>query len=99
MKFNFKISNLALKDLNEIWAYTAEHWSKQQANKYYREIIQAIQEISNSPELGKPIDDVIQTHRRINVKSHMVIYKIKDETLFVDRILHQMMDIDKHLKE
>lgn len=45
MKFNFKISNLALKDINEIWAYTAEHRSKQQANKYYREIIQAIQEI------------------------------------------------------
>ncbi len=39
MRLNFEISRLALKDLDDIWAYTAEQWSKQQANKYYKEIL------------------------------------------------------------
>ncbi len=28
MKLNFVLSRLALKDLDEIWDYTAEQWSK-----------------------------------------------------------------------
>lgn len=99
MKFNFEISRLALKDLDEIWEYTAEHWSKQQANKYFKEIILVINKICNNSEIGKPIDDIKIGHRRINVKSHMIIYKIKKEIIYIDRILHQKMDIDEHISE
>ena len=45
MRFTFEISKLALNDLDEIWKYTAQQWSKQQANKYYKEIFQLINEI------------------------------------------------------
>ncbi|MBK9680040.1 MAG: type II toxin-antitoxin system RelE/ParE family toxin [Saprospiraceae bacterium] len=55
MKFNFEISKLALKDLDDIWEYTAEQWSRQQANRYYKELIQSIQEICNNSKIGKPI--------------------------------------------
>jgi toxin ParE1/3/4 len=99
MKFSFEISKLALKDLDDIWAYSAAQWSKQQANRYYQEIIQIIQEICNNSEIGKTIDYIIQGHRRINVKSHMIVYKIKQEIIYIDRILHHKMDIEKHLKE
>jgi toxin ParE1/3/4 len=99
MKFNFEISKLALKDLNDIWEYSTDQWSKQQANRYYKEIIEAIREICNNSEIGMPIDYVKPGHRRINVKSHMIVYKIKKEVIYIDRILHQKMDIDKHLNE
>jgi len=45
MKFKFEISKLALEDLNIIWEYTAEQWSKPQVNKYYNYIMQAILDI------------------------------------------------------
>ncbi len=97
MKFNFVLSRLALKDLEEIWYYTFEHWSKQQANKYYKDIFEVIHGICKDSLLGKSIDDIKIGHRKINVKSHMIIYKIKQNTIYVDRILHQNMDIDKHI--
>lgn len=84
MKFNFEISKLALKDLDEIWEYSAEQWSKLQANRYYKEIIQVIREICNNSEIGKAIDYVRQGHRRINVKSHMIVYKIKKEIIYIE---------------
>jgi toxin ParE1/3/4 len=99
MKFNFKLSRLALEDLDEIWEYTAEHLSKQQANKYYKAIFEVINEICNNSEKGKPIDEIKKGHRRVNVKSHMIIYKVKSEIIFIDRILHQHMDLEEHLNE
>lgn len=99
MKFNFEISKLALKDLDDIWEYTAEQWSKPQANRYYKEIIQVIQEICNNSEIGKPIDYVKQDHRIIHVRSHMIVYKINREIVYIDRILHQKMDIERHLNK
>jgi plasmid stabilization system protein ParE len=33
MKLKFEISELALKDLENIWEYTVEQWSNEQANK------------------------------------------------------------------
>ena len=99
MRFTFEISKLALNDLDEIWKNTAQQSSKQQANKYYKEIFQLINEICNNSELGKSIDEVKKGHRRINVKSHMIVYKIVNEKIYIDRILHQKMDIEKHLIE
>jgi len=99
MRPSFEISKLALKDLDEIWNYTAEQWSKHQANKYYKEILQAIKEICTNSEIGKSIDEVKKGHRRISVKSHMIIYKMEKEIIFIDRILHQKMDIEMQLKE
>lgn len=99
MIFDFEISNLALKDIDDIWEYTAKHWSKQQANKYYKDIFEVINEICRNKASGKPIDDIKKGHRRINVKSHMIIYKVQEETIYIDRILHQKMDIEQHLNE
>ncbi|MBL0192352.1 MAG: type II toxin-antitoxin system RelE/ParE family toxin [Saprospiraceae bacterium] len=99
MKTSFEISKLALKDLDEIWKYSAEQWSQQQANRYYEDISEMILEICHNPEIGKPIDYISQGHRRLNVRSHMLVYKVKNEIIYIDRILHQKMDIDKYLHE
>jgi toxin ParE1/3/4 len=99
MKFNFEISRLALEDLDNIWEYTAEQWSKEQANKYYNEIFSAKGKICENSDIGKPIDEIKKGHWRTNVRSHMIIYKIKGTTIYIDRIFHQKMDIEKHLND
>jgi len=99
MKLTFEISELTLKDLDNIWEYTAELWSAEQANKYYNEIFSVIGKICENPDIGKPIDDVKKGHQRTNMKAHMIIYKVKETTVYIDRILHQKMDVEKHLDE
>jgi toxin ParE1/3/4 len=99
MMLNFKISKLGLDDLENIWEYTVEVWSVDQANKYYKEIFSEIDKICVDSNIGKPIDEIKKGHRRTNVKSHMIIYKVIGTTIYIDRILHQKMDIEKHLYE
>lgn len=38
MKLAYELSYLALKDIDNIWTYTATKWSVAQANKYYEQI-------------------------------------------------------------
>ena len=65
MKLKFEISELALEDLDNIWEYTVEQWSKEQANIYYNEIFSAIGKICENSDIGKPIDEFIVKINRI----------------------------------
>ena len=97
MKYNLELSKLAIKDIDDIWLYTFENWSKVQANKYYKELFVAIDRICQNPEIGKSLNDVKPNHRITKFKSHMIVYKLLDQTVYLDRILHERMDIDSFL--
>ena len=94
MSLKYKLSKLALRDLDGIWEYTFETWSKAQANKYYKEIIKGIDVICKNPEIGKSIDELKSNHRIKKVKFHLIVYKVKNNIIFIDRILHERMDIN-----
>lgn len=40
MSVSYRISEKAIKDLNEIWLYTLETWSQEQADRYYHLLIE-----------------------------------------------------------
>jgi toxin ParE1/3/4 len=96
---NYQISEKAIEDLEQIWLYTFENWSLEQADRYYKLIIQEIQYIAKHPESGKSIDFVRKGYKVVKVKSHIVCYKSTDEIVFVVRILHQRMDVENRLSE
>ena len=49
---NYKISVKAAEDLENIWLYTFEHWSYEQADRYINLIIDEIEYLAQKPELG-----------------------------------------------
>ena len=98
MKCNYRISAKALEDINEIWIYTLENWSLNQANHYYRLIYQEIEHIVEEFEAGKDIGKIKLGYRQFRVKSHLIIYKkAEDGIVEIVRVLHQMMDIPNQL--
>jgi len=99
MKLKYELSKLGLRDISSIWNFTAEKWSVNQANKYYKQLIKEIDGICKNPEIGKSIEEVKEKYRSRTFKSHLIIYKIEGEKIFIDRILHQKMDIDNEIRE
>ena len=95
----YKLSTLALEDINSIWEFTLQNWSIEQAEKYYNEIFSTIELICLNPNIGKSINEVKEIHRTKLIGSHMIIYKFRNQTIFIDRILHQRMDIESHLED
>jgi toxin ParE1/3/4 len=95
----YRFTNEAVKDLEEIWSYTKQKWSLEQADRYYNLVIDEIEFIASNPLLGRSIDYIKEGYRSTKVKSHVVFYKQqKDETILVVRILHQRMDSENRMK-
>ena len=98
---NYKISKQAEIDLENIWLYTFEEWSLEQADYYLDLIIDEIEYISENPKTGKDYNDVRKGYFRSRVKSHFIFYRIniKEEIVEIIRILHQQMDTESHINE
>lgn len=96
--FSYRISEKAVEDLNNIWVYTYENWSADQADRYYNLIIDEIEFISGNFMTGKSMDPIKKGYRASKVKSHLVFYrKSSDKRIEIVRILHQRMDIENRL--
>ena len=48
----------AINDINDIWKYTFENWSLNQADKYYTMIKSACDEIMKNPNIGTKYDNI-----------------------------------------
>ena len=97
----YKISLLAKNDLENIWLYTFENWSFEQADRYVNLIMDEIEYISQKPESGLDMTSIRKGYYRSKVKSHLIFYRVdtKSDIVEIIRILHQRMDIDNRLSE
>ena len=96
---NFTIRKEAEKDLENIWLYTFENWSIEQAEKYLNLIFDEIDYLCVKPNSGLDYGNIRKGYWRSKVNSHFIFYKIneKQNEIEIIRVLHEMMDIENHL--
>ena len=88
----------ARADLDAIWTYTVERWGVAQAASYVREIDQACHDAAAGRRASTPIDDIRPGYRKLLVRSHVVFWRRYEAgDMVVVRILHQRMDVTRHL--
>ena len=69
MKENkYRISKQAIDDLNDIWFYTFNKWSKEQADRYYDLIIEEIEFIAKNYLIGKSVQQTRKNYRVTKIK-------------------------------
>ena len=97
----YKISAKATEDIENIWLYTFENWSLEQADRYVNLIFDEIEYLAENPKSGKDYNHIRKNYRCSKVKSHIVFYRIveKQTEIEIIRVLHQQMDIENRLKE
>ena len=90
----FSFTNRALDDLIEIWDYTVEQWSENQAQTYYNLIMASYLDLANNPQLGKSYNIVSQNLLGYKCGEHIIFYQeiIKNE-IEIARVLHGLMDL------
>ena len=94
----YVLSPAARADLEQIWDYTCQRWDHDQAEEYVREIQRAIERVVDNPMIGRSCDEVRPGYRKHTVGSHTLYYRIASvDVIDVVRILHQRMDVDRHL--
>lgn len=92
-----KLAPKARQDFIDILRYTGETWGRAQLLTYRNKINEALQAISQNPQLGHRRADLCTTHLAYLVGSHVIVYRVDADSLGVMRILHQRMSLAKHV--
>lgn len=91
-KYHF--TRKALDDLTEIWDYTVEEWSQNQAEKYYNLIMASCMDLANNPQLGKSYEILSLNVYGYKCGQHIIFFRvISKNEIEIERILHGMMDL------
>lgn len=93
----YRLSPAAQQDLSAIWDYTQERWDATQAEIYIFEMRAAIERIAADPQRGRTCSDIRDGYRRYSIGSHLIFYTQGPNRVDVIRIVHQRMDIGRHL--
>jgi toxin ParE1/3/4 len=78
----------ARADLAVIWAYGAQQWGVDQADRYVTGIASRIGNAAGTPGVGSPVGGLPSTYRKLAFGSHRVVYRVSGSDLIVVRILH-----------
>lgn len=95
----YHLTNKAVEDLSGIWEYTADAWSEHQADVYYNMLVSACAKIAGNPQLhGTDYGEVSEGLLGCRANRHIIFYRTLDNgDILVIRILHQKMDIRRHI--
>jgi toxin ParE1/3/4 len=96
----FKLTNKAIADLAQIWNYTFNTWSENQADKYYEMLISICGEIAANPTRGKIYEGISEGLFGMRTNRHIIFYRILNGSLIeITRILHESMDLKMRIEE
>ena len=71
-KNQYRISQQAINDLNDIWIYAFNKWSKKQADRYYSLIIEEIEFIADNYLIGKSVEQTRKDYRITKISSYFL---------------------------
>jgi toxin ParE1/3/4 len=96
---NYYLTKKAVADLSNIWDYTYYEWSEKQADKYYQMLLENCVEISKNHSIGRNYNSIAEGLSGLRSGKHIIFYRIINaEMVEITRILHERMDIEKHLQ-
>ena len=97
----YQITVEAQKDLENIWLYSFDNWSIQQADRYLRLIFDEIDYLALNPDSGRDCSHIRKNYRSSKVKSHIIFYRQHPNNADIEivRVLHQRMDFEARLTD
>ena len=90
------LSEIADKDLEDIFDYTFDEFGFDQAEKYLLEFEEIFQNLIINPQIGKKRDEIKQGLYSFPKDNHIIFYRILDNHIRIVRVLHGSRDIPKY---
>jgi toxin ParE1/3/4 len=82
----------AAADLENIWAFTADRWSPDQADKYIAELVKTIDLLADNPNLARERFEFSPPVRIYVFRSHIIVFRDGGDYLDVIRLRHSRED-------
>lgn len=69
-----RLTQTAEQHLEDIWFYTLNEWSEEQANQYVGLIERGVMQLPSNPYIGKARPDIKKDLRSLQIQKHLVFY-------------------------
>lgn len=92
-----EVTQAAKRDLDDVFRYTHEEWGLDQAFQYSEEMIHAITQLSEFPNLGRDRSEFQERLRSLVVAHHVILYRVFDDLILISRVIHERADMDEAL--
>ena len=92
-----RLSPAAEADIDAIWDYSEERWGRPQANRYVRDLDATCTGIAKGRVSSLSAEDIRSGYRKAVCGSHMIYFRQDEDGIEIVRILHQSMDVGRHL--
>ena len=93
------LSQRARADIDEIWEFSAAHWTPAQADRYLTGLDDIMHLLCQEPGLARLRHEFHPPVRMHPYKSHVIMYRSDVATMDVIRILHARSDWRAYLAE
>ncbi|HET6522857.1 MAG TPA: type II toxin-antitoxin system RelE/ParE family toxin [Geminicoccaceae bacterium] len=96
---HFKISKKAGADIDGILDYIYAQFGTAQAESYYGSLRKCFQMLAENPAIGRfrtAIHPPLHSHHH---RKHINFHDIFEDHILIVRVLHERMDIERHLRE
>jgi toxin ParE1/3/4 len=91
------ITQNACDDLENIAQYTFQNFGALQVNRYMAALLDSMDKLTTMPTIGRARSDLPDGYKMHSVGKHIIVYHVHHSQLIVIRILHEKMDILRHL--
>lgn len=94
----YELSKKANDDLNEIYLFSHSRFGEAKADAYLLALHERFLLLAAQPLSGRPIDHIRKGYFRHQHASHAILYQLTANGIIVMRVLHQRMDIRRHIE-
>lgn len=94
----WRISGPARRDLDGVWAYTESTWDIAQADRYVDSLTTRMEWLSKNEALWHDRGDIRNGLFSYPEGRHIVFFEATADSLSVIRVLHQRMDVKRHVE-
>ncbi|MAU40098.1 MAG: hypothetical protein CMF31_00580 [Kordiimonas sp.] len=97
-KYQLIMSDDAKKDVSQIKRDSLKQWGKLGRRKYISQLNSKLIKLAVHPAIGPANDELGNQIRLLSSGSHYIVYEIIGESVYVNRVLHMGMDIERSLR-
>ncbi len=97
MTARYRLTASAQSDLRSIAGYSRRVWGVDQARAYITALREVFRKLADRPGVGRLRDELHAGLRSFSCGQHAVFYVIDGGGVIVVRILHQRMDVARHI--
>lgn len=83
----FRLTPAARNDLEDIWLYTAQQWSFQQADRYTDILEDTFERLLFMPEMARERPEFDPPVRIHPSAEHLILYRVEEDHLVILRVL------------